>query len=648
MSAILGIYNRDRRPLSQEPLIQMVETLAHRGPDGAGTWVAGEVGLGQLRSRWMDGPNGVLKSGAAFLTADVRLDNRKELLEALEIAHKQHILLNDETIVLLAYAKWGSCCAERLLGDFAFAIWDDKRKRLFCARDHLGVKPFYYYYSRDLFVFASEIKALFQVSQVSRDLNKDRIADYLAMNFEDKESTFYQRIHRLLPGSSMIVSQGKIEKRTYWTLSEEDELHLKSTEEYDEAFREIFNESVKCRTRTRSRQSVGCLLSGGLDSTAIVCASNNINAESDAPAMMAFSARFPDFPKIDEGRYLDIVACETGISPENVRVDNLDPYADLETMLWHEDGPFHVPNLYVYWSLAKAAHKRGVKVLIDGIDGDTTVSHGFEYLTELFWKRKWGAFAHEIGGVSGRFGQPRLSLLWQYGLSPAFSSCMRSLRRGDSREEPPLLMSASLSNQVGWPERNRMLLQGFSKPVRTLREEHRRSLASGNLSFFLEVNNKASSAFGIDSRHPFFDKRLVEFCLSLPPDQKMKDGWDRLIMRRALKGILPERIRKRLSKSDWGPSFDQGILANRQLLDKVIQWKELLGDFVNLDALKRIYSRAQGNRIQPDDTLYLWLSAMLAIWLSGMEKVAEPTSRAMGQRLSMRSILGHKGGTTAQ
>ena len=223
MSGIIGIYCLDGRPIDPMVLERMGESIAHRGQDGAGMWNSGPVGLGH-RMRWTT-PESlheqlplVNKTGNLILTADARIDNRDELIAALDLTGHPGREMSDSALILSAYEQWGECCPEKLLGDFAFAIWDGRKRRLFLARDHFGVKPFYYYRSDRLFVFASEIKALFNIPEVPRQLNEARVSHYLTPMMEDKTVTFYREIFRLPAHHTMTVSREGAKVRPYWAL----------------------------------------------------------------------------------------------------------------------------------------------------------------------------------------------------------------------------------------------------------------------------------------------------------------------------------------------------------------------------------------------------------------------------------------------
>src|SRR3989454_9825112 len=280
----------------------MLARLAHRGPDGAGVWSGGAVGLGHRLLHTT--PESLREhlplasgDGTLVLTADARIDNRGELLAALG----RGVEATDAELILAAYERWGERCPEHLLGDFAFVIWDARRATLFCARDHFGVKPFYYYHAPGrLFCFASEIKGLLALAEVPRRLNETRVADYLVPLLEDKVITFYQDILRLPPAHRMTVTRQGVRIEQYWALDPEREIRMKSDADYAAAFREIFTEAVRCRLR--SAFPVGSMLSGGLDSSSIVCVARQLLAQDGGETLHTFSPVFDDVREGGERR----------------------------------------------------------------------------------------------------------------------------------------------------------------------------------------------------------------------------------------------------------------------------------------------------------------------------------------------------------
>lgn len=421
MSGIAGVYYLDGRAVDRADVERMVERIAHRGPDGSAVWSEGEVGLGH-RMLWTT-PESlherlplVNKSGDLALTADARIDNRDELMTALGLNSRLREEMSDSELILRAYEQWGEGCPEKLLGDFAFAIWDRRRQVLFCARDHFGVKPFYYYCSPHVFAFASEIKALLCLREVPRRLNETRVADYLVPMLEDKAITFYQDILRLPPAHIMIADREGIHLRPYWALDPSRELRLGSDGEYAEAFRELFTEAVRCRLR--SAFPVGSMLSGGLDSSSIVCVARELLAHDGGRRLHTFSATFDELPGGDERCFINAVLSMGGLESHIVRADRVSPLHDISRVLHHEDEPFYAPNLFVHWALCNAAHRQGSHAILDGLDGDTTLAQRFEHLAELLQAGRWKSLVAEVIGLSRRLNRAPWKLFLLYAVTP--------------------------------------------------------------------------------------------------------------------------------------------------------------------------------------------------------------------------------------
>jgi asparagine synthase (glutamine-hydrolysing) len=644
MSGIAGIYYLDDKPIERETLGKMVEILAHRGPDGADVWCEGSVGLGH-RMLWTT-PESLLEklplanqTGDLVITADARIDNRDELIPQLELDIFPKEKVTDSQIILAAYEKWGEQCPEKLLGDFAFAIWDRREHKLFCARDHFGVKPFYYYSSDKIFVFATEIKAILCLPEVPCQLNEVRVGDYLTSMFEDKAITFYQDIFRLPPSHSMIVNCKAIQLQSYWSLNPNRELCLSSDEEYAAKFREIFTEAVRCRLR--SAFPVGAMLSGGLDSSSIACTARTILAENEGQPLPTFSAIFDEVTECDERPYIKAVLAQGSMEPHYLHGDRLSPLTDIDTVLWHQDEPLYAFNLFLNWGLYGIANSKGVRIMLDGFDGDSTVSHGVGYLNELASSGRWLSLIAEVRGYAKNFNQSFWQWLWayihNYGLKPIIFKS-KPLRLG-LRIWQALLRRVTQRNcsshQSSWSNtlnpdfvehlsletRRKVLEQALSKSRQSQKAEHYYSLMRGIMPYTLEVIDKAAAAFAIEPRFPFWDKRLVEFCLSLPPKQKIHRGWTRMVLRRGMAGILPKEVQWRGDKSNLGPSFDHGLLNFEQnrLEEVLFNNPELIGKYTEINALHEAYRRFISRKDRDDDVIAIWRALTLALWLKSFQ-----------------------------
>lgn len=624
MSGIVGLYYPDGRAVDRADVERMVESIAHRGPDGLGVWSEGGVGLGH-RMLWTTPESlrerlPLVDQGCDLaITADARIDNRDELVAALGLDSGPREELSDSELILRAYEHWGERCPERLLGDFAFVVWDGRRQVLFCARDHFGVRPFYYYRSPHLFAFASEIKALLRLREVPRRLNETRVADYLVPILEDKAITFYQDISRLPSAHILIVGSQGIHLQPYWALDPSRELRLGSDEEYAEALRELFTKAVRCRLR--SAFPVGSMLSGGLDSSSIVCVARELLSQDGKSRLHTFSAVFDDAPDCDERPFINAVLAQGGLHPHYVRADRLIPLADIDRVFWHQDEAFFGPNLFMHLALFRTAREEGVRVVLDGFDGDTTVSHGVAYLSELAHTRRWSALAAEVIGLAKNFNVSPWRILWHRVLRPLTPQRLRTvwgLLRGGRRPPWDTIINPDFARRVNLRDRLNTLRGDLFEPARTSKEDHWRRLADGLTQYSVEVADAASMMFLVRPRFPFFDKRLAEFCLALPAEQKLSHGWTRLVMRRAMANILPKMIQWRAGKSDFSPVLTRGLLAfNRGLVEEVIlNDVKVIEEYVDPSTLRGRYQRYACRGAQ-EDAITIWKAVVLALWLRG-------------------------------
>ena len=638
MSAIVGIYYRDGRSLESQSLTKMLDFLAHRGKDRVDIWHRDSIGLGHRLHRTT--PESlyerqplVSRSGNLVLTADARIDNREELISSLELTDIPESEITDSQLILAAYEKWGKDCPDKLLGDFAFAIWDERSQSLFCARDHFGVKPFYYYTSDSVFIFASEIKAISCLPEVPLQLNEVRVGDYLATMFEDRENTFYQGIFRLPPAHSLTVNADGIELESYWSLDPSKELILDSDEEYAAQFREIFTEAVRCRLRSHTQ--VGTMLSGGLDSSSITCTARRImNEKGITNKLPTYSAIFDKVKECDESFYINSVLKQGGYEPNYIYGDRRSPLADLDKVLWHQDEPLYAFNLSLNTGLYDLARKQGVRVILDGFDGDSTVSHGVGYLRDLARDGKWLTLFQELKEYTRNhdlsFWKIQQAYIVNYGINPSIDRSkllkqVRRLWRGLVRrikksKQPAVSWKDGLDSdfieQINLEQRRRTQRKPLIESQINQRAEHHYSLVRGVMPYTLEVLNKTAAADGIELRFPFWDKRLVEFCLSLPGEQKIRRGWTRMVMRRGLKGILPPEIEYRAGKSNFAPNFSRGLFDfERQRIESLFDDNsESIAPYIDLEVLKAASAKFLTQQATGDDEMYIWRALTFSLW----------------------------------
>ncbi len=619
---MVGLYYLDGRSASRLELSRMTGVLAHRGQAETMT-LYGSIGLaqiepGQATLAAADRPASLAHQAEALcIAADARLDNREELLAGLGLQAPD---LSDAVIILRAYERWETECPKHLLGDFAFAIWDGRRRSLFCARDHIGIKPFYYFASSRLFACASEIKSLLCLNEVPRRLNEVRVADYLLPLFADTESTFFEGLFRLPPGHSAMVGRGGLCLERYWSLERPGTLlRLNSDEDYAEAYRHLLTEAVRCRID--HSVPAGSLLSGGLDSSSITCLARSICEERGEGSFQTYSAIFPEVPQCDERPFIQAVHKQGGCDPHFVRADWIGPLASIDAVMRRQDEPFWAPNLFIHQALYRSASEHGVRVLLDGIDGDTTVSHGLVSMAEQARAGEWRRLLSNVRGLARNLGQSELQIARRYVLSPLAPQRLRQgwrwIRRcGDQAVSLNPTLQSRFSSRLNLAERCAALDPGWAHPPSTEQHHHYRRLTRGILPFALEILDRAGTMYGVEARYPFCDKRLIEFCYAVPPEQKLHDGWTRMIARRAMKGILPDKIRWRGGKSNLSANFNRGLLQfEKPTMDRVIlKDPSAIAGYVDVDALRQIYARFQATQAH-GDAMTIWKALTLGLWL---------------------------------
>jgi asparagine synthase (glutamine-hydrolysing) len=638
MSGVAGIQPRQGgKPATAHDIQQMLARMRHRARDGSSWWTDGGVALGHawLDTTGEDGPGPLTMAGGKLaITADCRLDNRDELLARLGIRDRS---IADATLIMRAYLKWGETCPTYLQGDFAFAIWDAEHQALFCARDHFGVKPFYYHSADKRFAFASEIGPILELDDVGRRISEHQISGFLAGLPDDPQATPYAEIFRLPARHSMTVTDRQVVLRRYWQIEPSQRPPRRDTAE---EFRHLFAQSVE--NRMRGTPAIGAMLSGGLDSSSIACVAALRTAAQHKPRLKTFSLTFDKGSSMDEKPFIDAVLGHQPLDATLIGVGNYAPFAEFERILEEQEGTFLAPGLSLTRDIYRTAGAKGVKVLLDGHGGDEVVSQGHGHLHELANARRWLELWRELHSAANTYGDGMLSLYFKfltiYG--PAWRIArMRGIAKrvaGRLWRMPAPVRRAAWAGLVN-PDlaRRTDLAERFHRagymPAAVSASEaltHRWLLSTGLVPHAFEVLDKAAANFGVEPRYPFWDKPLVEFCLSLPGEEKLKDGFGRHVMRRAMQGILPPAVQWRRDKIDFTANLVKGMLGNhRQLLDKVLMAdSDLIAPYVNLPEVNAVYQRMlqQPEQATLPDVQHVWRSVSLSLWLRQVQRDGSP------------------------
>jgi asparagine synthase (glutamine-hydrolysing) len=631
VSGILGILNFDDQPVDAEDLSSMASVLARRGPDRTSLWRLGSVGLGHTlltttpELAFERQPFEHHASGCV-VAADVRLDNRDELIGALRLRESVGEI-GDARLIVEAYLAWGEDCPARLLGDFAFAIWDPKRRSVFCARDCFGLRPFCYFHRAGrMFAWASEPRALLALPQVPLRINEGRVADYLVSELQwiDYTSTFFCDIQRLPPAHALTVTADRVHVRPYWRLKPGPELKLAGNEAYADAMRSVLTQAVQSRLRSSGR--VGSMLSGGLDSSSVVATARDL-PRSHAGPFDTFSGVDPVPENCPETRSILAVCAMGGLAPHLIDYSALQALQpQLEDASWSLDEPFDVTMALVR-SMYLSAQKSVVRVVMDGAGSDVVLNDG-TYIIRQFRQGHWKTAWQEASGLDRFYGRGR-SLNGplrrvRAALTPA------AVRRWALRAHHPLRTAASMrrawinpefARRVSLPDRLRTLDKTFQRGWFADYRDESAAALHPNLTAGRERYDRAAARWGVEPRDPYLDRRVVEFCVTLPGAQRLDQGWPKPILRRAMKGRLPDSVLWRPGKPHLGWRFVAAVTEARlQAMGRhpgtVL---ETVGPFMDLSAVREAWRAyfAGGNASHREPVL----AAMnLAVWLQGAAK----------------------------
>ncbi len=627
MSGILGLLHFDGAVVSARDLSPVASLLVRRGPELTRLWSDGPVGLGHTllsstpQLAWERQPVMHAASGCV-ITADVRLDNREALLAQLNLSERA-AEIGDAGLILEAYLKWGDGCPGQCLGDFAFAIWDPRRRALLCARDPFGMRPFYYHYAPGrFFAFASEPRAILVLPQVPYRINEGRVADYLvpALEWLDYTSTCFDHVYRLPPAEVMTVTASSLNRRRYWTLEPGSELRLPSTDAYAEAMRDVLTKAV--RSRLSAAGSVGATLSGGLDSGSVTAVARRLLADQNAGPLATFSGVGPNPETCVETAAIYAAAAMDGLSARLVdysRLGGLLPA--LERLTWNADEPFD-STMVLLSAMYVSAQREGIGVVLDGAAGDIVLHEG-THVIRLLRHGRWMTAFKQVSRLD-RF----------HGGSAPVSQSLRRLRAALTPDVARRMGRQALApRQAGTHRQQSIIGRDFAKrislvdrfrslaeaPERAWISDYHQELASviqQNITAGRERYGRVASAAGVEARDPFLDRRVVEFCVRLPGAQRLHDGWPKVILRRAMAGLLPDGVRWRRGKQHLGWSFRTALLKAGEvgIRDQQPELFEVLRPFVSSAALAAAWT-GYFDRGDPANSDHVLTAASLGRWL---------------------------------
>jgi len=493
--------------------------------------------------------------GRYWIVFNGEIYNHLELRRELESSGHRFASRSDTEVLLAAYAEWGQACLTRLEGMFAFVLVDRVDATLFAGRDRFGIKPLYYWLAPDrTLAFASEIKQFTVLPGWRAMINGQRVYDFLAWGILDHtDETMFRGVYQLRPGTSVRVDlrgplavgpEGRLESRKWYRLTGSP--FAGGLEEAAAHFRERFEAAV--RAHLRADVPVGSCLSGGLDSSSIVCVMNDLLRREGVKGRQHAFSSCSAIARFDEREYVEQVARHTGIEAHYVYPDLGRLFDQLDRITWHQDEPFGSTSIFAQWSVFALAAESGVKVMLDGQGADEQLAgyqgyHGALYAS-LFRQLRWISLWREIRAARQVHGHGPLWAI-KYLADALLPAALRYPLRamvGKETASPAWLDLQRLGAVPGDP------MRGEAGSALSIGELSYRQLTRTNLQMLLHWEDRDSMAHSIEARVPFLDHKLVEFVLGLPDACKIHRGVTKRVLREGLRGVLPEAIRTRMSK----------------------------------------------------------------------------------------------------
>jgi asparagine synthase (glutamine-hydrolysing) len=618
MSAFGGILNFDCGPVDPVVLQKLQQLLAPYGPDGGDTVYAGHVGLTYHalnvtpESRFEHQPH---ETGVGQLIVwDGRLDNRNELIQQLTLPNSD----TDLAIVAAAYEKWGNTFAAKLIGDFAVVLWDPRGQKLILARDPFGVRSLFYYRDRSRIVWSTILKELVDVVDVKLEVDDDYIAGFLT-RYPDPWQTPYRHFHAVPPGHTVIVKDGELRSTPFWKPDVNKQLQYKNPDDYVEQFRELLSQSI--RGRLRSRAPVFAELSGGLDSSSIVCVADYLRTWDGASLaeVETVSYVYDEARTSDERSFMQSVELQRQKPGHHINEDEHRFSISASLNQFFSAPSYHFYNHDRFAALRNVLARNGSSVVLSGEGGDQlnmTNPDPDVIIADHLYRLEPFALHHLLTTYSREMHKPYLQLLRSGTallLPRSIQARYRKLAKVPSWLDHGFCRRMNIAERMLGPEdsyRFRLpsqsdAAQGLIQTIRTI-----------SAIYFQEYS-------GVNFTFPYLHRPLVEFLLAVPVEEKIKDGVGRVLVRKALRGILPDKVAGRRGKKgptealsnalirEW-PSvkwmFDEPVLSAKGYVDR----DELLA------AVQRVRHGTE------KFSFHLFVTLATEFWLRSLERRPAP------------------------
>jgi asparagine synthase (glutamine-hydrolysing) len=609
MGAFAVIFERGSTQGEPGVFARVMERLSHRGPDGSNAMSANNILMGHWHFWTTPEEVGerqpLALDGLPFrIVFDGRIDNRKDLFAKLDIASAEEKPVSDAALILRAYASWGESCFERLVGEFALVIFDELRNEVVCARDQLGDRTLFYALYGTQLVIASEPWAVACASPSKPTIHDGAVAHYFAMKATEDGQTLFDNIYELLPAHAMTVSSSARHARCYWQPDPNKKIRFKTDAEYGEQFRVLLEESIRCRLR--SAAPVGILMSGGLDSTSVACLAAGMLAPEPLPTI---SYVFDELTDCDERKYIESVKEEYGIHSVQIPCDDALPFKDWQNWVPNLNQPAENPFRALKERAYQRAKQAGIKVLLTGGFGDQLYSSGSDWFADLISE---GQIQKAIRELSYHIRYFSFSRIRNEGF------LQRAARRFVNRIPGGKFIHRKASTPK-WitPLSRGYLLEGKKKLATT--PKHHASMIGIDIAQSCSREIPYVNRHNVELRHPYRDRRLIEFVMGLPGYQLYYLGLRKRILRNAMKGILPEIIRTRETPTHLLALLFRGFEQQKDITENFFQGSNLHWQaYVRTDWLLKRWKEFRLPTRNGRELLVPWLCVAYELWYGSL------------------------------
>lgn len=595
MCGIAGIISKNSSLITEQKIRSAINCLHHRGPEAEGLWISDDnIALGHRRLSIIDlskeaaqpmqylNRYSIIHNGELYNYIEIR----KELQQKGFLFNTQ----SDTEVIVAAYAAYGTQCLNYFDGMFAFAIWDDQEKKLFAARDRFGEKPFFFFYNEEQFVFASEIKAVWQLD-VKKEVNKTMLYNFLSIGYTtnpaNPQETFFKNIHKLPAASFLIFSVARQEIRIekYWQIYPEINNSI-SEKEAIEKFKNLFSGSVK--KRLRSDVPIGTSLSGGLDSASIIAFCDQL--ATGQYSHKCFTASFKNFER-DELSFAKTVAKQYGLEHHIVEMDENNIVQLMNEVMKHQEEPITSASVLAQYKVYRLAKQNGVTVLLDGQGADEILA-GYHKYYKWYWqelyRNKKLRKSKEIKAAKN------LGMKESFSLKNKFAALFPHFAAGilQSQKAKQAFRNFDLDRDFAFANK-RELYYSLPSSFDLNGALYFNSFVNG-LEELLRFADRNCMAGATEVRLPFLSHGLVEFLFTLPPHFKIHNGWTKWLLRKSVDDVLPKEIVWRKDKIGFEPP-QKRWMQNLQVQEAIKNAKEILVEH------KVLNKSSLTKKIQPHD-----------------------------------------------